>query len=107
MLQIAASVAQPFFLGKVVDFVSNESSMSKERAYLYATGLCVLGLFRASTYHLGYFAGQREFGMHMRTALTALVYKKVKQCASVVLCCEKENHRLVWCACQVSSSVRH
>lgn len=70
-------VAQPLFLGKLISYFTNSGSMSKDDAYLYATGVIMCSGLAIVILH-PYMLGIMHIGMQMRVAACSLIYRKVK-----------------------------
>lgn len=68
-------IAQPLCLGKLIDYFEENSDMSVETAYLYATGV-VLGTLLPTLLIHPYFHECLHLGLQIRTALCSMIYTK-------------------------------
>eukprot|EP00794_Sanderia_malayensis_P020178 gene20178-22153_t len=87
----ALRLSQPIFLGLVTSYFAPYSKVSSRDAYLYGLGLILCTLF--SGWHnvaLGFM--RQRFGMRIRIAITALVYRKVLRLSHKALASTTTGH---------------
>lgn len=75
VVEAAFQVAEPVFLGLIIDYFEAESTTPARTGFLYAIGLILVTLMHAIMHHVVFFGGMRT-GMQMRTAAVGLVYRK-------------------------------
>ena len=68
--------AQPIFLLYLLSYFSPNSLVSKQEAYVYATGITMTALISVII-HQHYFFDVRRMGMQLRVAVIGLIYRKV------------------------------
>ncbi|KAF9409362.1 hypothetical protein HW555_011256 [Spodoptera exigua] len=68
-------IAQPVFLGKLVEFYSPGSSMKQEEAYMYAAAVVACSALNVFVVH-PYMMAILHMGMKFRVACCSLIYRK-------------------------------
>ncbi|XP_032238396.2 ATP-binding cassette sub-family C member 4 isoform X2 [Nematostella vectensis] len=69
-------ILQPILLGSLVTYFVEDSPITKKEAYLYAAGVGLCGLF-ILLFNVPFAFMKNVYGMRVRAACTALIYKKV------------------------------
>ncbi|CAF1122210.1 unnamed protein product [Adineta steineri] len=72
---IATKIAQPLLLKQIVDTINDNNRPSYE-GYLYAIGLGFAIVLQALIHHQYFFRATRN-GMHIRIALSSIIYKRL------------------------------
>lgn len=75
-LEIGVRLTQPLILGKLLDYFGKNTIVSREAAVWYAMGLVALDCVKAFLIN-HYFVGAFHYGMRVRAACCALIYRKV------------------------------
>ena len=74
--ELVVRVAQPIFLGQVVNYFQHDSKVSYNTASWCAAGVVACSAFLVTFQHLN-LAYVTKMGMRMRVACIGLMYKKV------------------------------
>lgn len=85
VMDIGVRIGQPLILGKLLDYFRESTDISREAALCYAGGLVVLtaiSAFLLNHYNMNAF----HYGMRVRAACCALIYRKVSQCMHMYIC---------------------
>lgn len=75
-MDIGVRLIQPFVLGKLLDYFQADTNVSKEAALWYAGALVALSGFSAFLIN-HYMMGASHYGLRVRAACCALIYRKV------------------------------
>lgn len=89
-------IAQPVFLGKLVDYYTpkkdNEQEIGKQEAYLYAGAVVLCSALNVFVVH-PYMQAILHMGMKFRVACCSLIYRKVSNCNGTFIyktsCCPR------------------
>ncbi|KAL1140804.1 hypothetical protein AAG570_000732 [Ranatra chinensis] len=82
--EIILRIAQPLFLGGLIDHFTPESKVSKYEAYLYATGIILCSAITVLSMH-PYMMGIMHIGMKVRVAACSLIYRKALKLSKTAL----------------------
>ncbi|XP_075982413.1 putative multidrug resistance-associated protein lethal(2)03659 [Anticarsia gemmatalis] len=74
-MECGIRIAQPVFLGKLVEFYSPESTIKQEEAYLYAGAVVLCSALNVFVVH-PYMMAILHMGMKFRVACCSLIYRK-------------------------------
>ena len=74
--QEGLNIAQPVLLGALIDFFTQEPTITETEAYIYAMAISVSAILQAILYHPYHFYVSRQ-GMRIKTACCSLMYRKV------------------------------
>ncbi|CAD1479365.1 unnamed protein product, partial [Heterotrigona itama] len=77
-------ILQPILIGRLLQYYSNISAMTKEEAYLYAGGVVLCSAVLIFITH-PYMLGVLHIGMKMRIACCTLIYRKVLRLSRTAL----------------------
>lgn len=75
-MDIAVRLTQPLVLGKLLDYFRVDTNITKEEALWYAGALVALNAVSALFINQ-YIMGAFHYGMRVRAACCALIYRKV------------------------------
>ncbi|CAH0698992.1 unnamed protein product [Spodoptera exigua] len=75
VMECGIRIAQPVFLGKLVEFYSPGSSMKQEEAYMYAAAVVACSALNVFVVH-PYMMAILHMGMKFRVACCSLIYRK-------------------------------
>nr|ASS36021.1 ABCC4 [Samia ricini] len=75
VMECGIRIAQPVFLGKLVEYYSTGHDMSREEAYLYAGGVVLCSALNVFVVH-PYMMAILHMGMKFRVACCSLIYRK-------------------------------
>ncbi|XP_033334914.2 ATP-binding cassette sub-family C member 4 isoform X1 [Megalopta genalis] len=78
------SVLQPLFLGSLLSYYGNNNNITKDEAYLYATGVILCSTFLVFVNH-PYMMAILHMGMKMRVACCTLIYRKALKLSRTAL----------------------
>lgn len=83
VMEILLRVLQPIFLGRLLKYYSN-SDITKDEAYLYATGVILCSALLIFVIH-PYMMAILHMGMKMRVACCSLIYRKALRLSRTAL----------------------
>lgn len=75
-MDIVVRLSQPLMLGKLLDYFRTDTNITKEEALWYAGALVALNAISALLINQ-YIMGAFHYGMRVRAACCALIYRKV------------------------------
>lgn len=78
-MDIVVRLSQPLLLGKLLDYFRADTNITKEMALWYAGGFVALNAVSALLVNQ-YIMGAFHYGMRVRAACCALIYRKVCVC---------------------------
>ncbi|XP_078047115.1 putative multidrug resistance-associated protein lethal(2)03659 [Augochlora pura] len=84
VLEILLRVLQPLFLGRLLKYYNEGSDVTKNEAYLYATGVILCSAFLIFVIH-PYMMTILHMGMKMRVACCTLIYRKALRLSRTAL----------------------
>ncbi|KAF7274166.1 hypothetical protein GWI33_013157, partial [Rhynchophorus ferrugineus] len=84
VLMNVCSLLQPLMLGKLLKYFRVDSDIQKEDAYIYA-GAIVICIFAATILNNQYIMGAFHYGMKVRAASCALIYRKALRLSKTAL----------------------
>ncbi|KAJ3656111.1 hypothetical protein Zmor_015210 [Zophobas morio] len=76
VMEFVIKMSQPLFLGKLMEYYTpNQTTVSKNTAYLYAGGIVGISFLNVLMGH-SYMLGLQDLGMKIRVASCSLIYRK-------------------------------
>lgn len=76
-------MAQPLFLGKLIQFFTPGSEVGRKDAFLYASAIVLCSILGAGFLHF-FFYSMSHLGMKMRIMSCSLIYRKVSSALALV-----------------------
>jgi ATP-binding cassette subfamily C (CFTR/MRP) protein 4 len=76
VIEFVIKMSQPLFIGKLMEYYTpNQNTITKNTAYIYASGIVVMSFFNVLLGH-SYMLGLQHLGMKIRVASCSLIYRK-------------------------------